>query len=336
LKAVETMKHGRHWRALGIMLLMLAGCSPPDAPDAHSVTLHVADQLNVLRSALESAGEAEPKGYKIQWSHFIGGPAIIAAETGGSVDLGWMRETPIVFAQAAGSPIRVVMVMQPIRTGTSTIGLIVPANSPIRTPPDLKGKKIAYMAGTVTQYYLMRLLELGKLNLNDITSVSISPGALQSLLENGGIDAAVSAEPMISSVVDQGKIRLLHAEGEPLTPEFSFLVARASALKDPKLEAAMADFVLRVARAYKWQREHVDTAAPIVAKLYKIPVRVVKTVIARSPLHGVPINAEVIAKQQAETDAFLSAGLIKQHINVTSLFDTRFNARISALKDVAP
>lgn len=322
---------------LGILVLpVLASCSPPDSPDARTVTLRVADQFNVLRSALESAGEGTPKDYKLQWSNFIGGPSIIAAETGGSVDLGWMRETPIIFAQAAGSPIRVVMVLRPIRSGTSTIGLILSTKSPIRSPADLKGKKIAYMPGTVTQYYLMRLLELGKLNLGDITSVSITAGVVQNLLENGGIDAAVSAEPMISSLVDQGKIRLLAVKDEPLTPEFSFLVARQSALKDLKLQAAMADFVIRVSRAYKWQREHVDVAAPVVAKLYKLPVGIARTVIKRSPLHGVPIDADVIAKQQAETDGFTRAGLIKQHLDVAPLFDTRFNDRIAALKDVAP
>ena len=33
-----------------------------------------------------------------QWSTFIGGPAVLAAQTGGSVDVGFMAETPLVFA----------------------------------------------------------------------------------------------------------------------------------------------------------------------------------------------------------------------------------------------
>ena len=37
--------------------------------------------------------------YTVNWTNFIGGPPVIAAETGGSVDLGDMAETPTIFAQ---------------------------------------------------------------------------------------------------------------------------------------------------------------------------------------------------------------------------------------------
>lgn len=309
---------------------VLSACSPDKPQNSGQITLHIADQFNILRSVVDSAGEGAPKGYKLQWANFVGGPAIIAAETGGSIDVGWMRETPVVFAQAARSPICVVAVLRPIRKGVSTLGLVVAASSSIHGPADLKGKKIAYLPGTVSQYYLMRLLDQARLTLDDVKTVTVTTGAVVPLLEKGSIDAAVTADPFLSSLAESGKARLLKVEGEPLTPEFSFLVARASAVNDPKLESVLGDFVVRVARAYKWQREHVDAAVPVVAKLYKLPPGIAKAVIANTPLHGVPIDDDVIAAQQAEGDAFLSAGLIKQRIDASALFDNRFNARVVA------
>ena len=76
---------------------LFASCSH----HASEPTLRVADQLKVLQAALAAAGEDQPSAYRIEWSNFFSGPPIIAAETGGSLDLGWMAETPTVFAQAA-------------------------------------------------------------------------------------------------------------------------------------------------------------------------------------------------------------------------------------------
>ncbi|MGQ2930117.1 MAG: hypothetical protein ACT6Q3_06560 [Sphingopyxis sp.] len=89
--------------------LSLAACG---GTAESGTTLKVADQLHALKSSLDVAGEGQPTDYKIEWANFIGGPPIIAAQTGGSIDVGWMAETPLIFAQAAGSPVKVVAVSQ--------------------------------------------------------------------------------------------------------------------------------------------------------------------------------------------------------------------------------
>src|SRR5690554_5745834 len=62
-------------------------------------TLVAADMLDHLRTLLAAAGEDKPEDYDLKWANFAGGPSVIAAATGGSVDVGWMAETPLVFSQ---------------------------------------------------------------------------------------------------------------------------------------------------------------------------------------------------------------------------------------------
>jgi sulfonate transport system substrate-binding protein len=315
-----------------LLLLVVMGCSRHGAEHSHLVTLHVADQLKFLQSAMESAGEDHPGNYNIEWSNFVGGPGIIAAETGGSVDIGWMAETPMVFAGAAGSPIRVIAVINPATSTASQYGLLVAPGSSIRTIRDLKGKKIAYMPGTVTQYYMMRLLARGGLTLSDIVTVSVPLGAVAHLLDTHAIDAAASADPLLSAMVQAGQAREISFGKERLTPGFSFLVAPETTLADEKLRPAIGDFIARVARSYKWERDNARAAAPTVARLYRVSQSVARMVVARSPRRCVPIDNSIIRQQQVETDAFLHAGLINRSVNVKAQFDLSFNKLVARVE----
>ncbi|TCM20458.1 sulfonate transport system substrate-binding protein [Novosphingobium sp. PhB165] len=310
---------------------LLAACHSSSKQDEQP-TLRVADQLHTLQSAIGAAGEGQPKSYQIQWSNFIGGPAVIAAETGGSVDLGWMAETPMVFAQAAGSPVRVVAVSRGLKPGTSNIALVVAANSPIHSVADLKGKKIGYTSGTISQYLVARLLDQAGLNFDDITSVSLS-GISTAVLDNGTVDAFTAAEPMLTQGIEAGKLRVLAYGGQPVTPGYGYLVASEAALADPKRAALIADFVERTARSVKWQRENVDKAAQVSAKAYNVTPALAGQILRRMPLGYTPIDASIVAGHQQESDLFHKFGLIRQRVDASKLFDHRFDALVRTVEN---
>jgi len=321
-----TSRHG--WRRLrrpvfivSIALSLLAGCKRSE--DKLPV-LHVGDQLQVLQAPLAAAGEDKPKGYRIEFSNFIGGPAVIAAETGGSVDVGYMAETPLVFAQAAGSPVKVVAVSQGFGTTSSNIALVVPTNSPIRSIADLKGKKVAYGPGTVTQYLLARALDSVGLSLNDIRTVQMaafSPAAL----DRGIADVFTATEPMLSKSIAEGRIRVLVNGGAPFIPGFGYLVASDRALADPARAKLIADFVARAARAVRWRRENVAKAVPYTAKQFNVSPDLAEAILKRNPQHYTPIDASIVSKQQEEADLFYKLGLIHKRVDAKQVFDERYN-----------
>ena len=53
-----------------------------------------------------------------------------------------------------------------------------------------------------------------------------------------------------------------------------------------------------------------------------------------SPSRYTPIDAEVIAKHQAEADLFLKEGLIRKKLDTAAIFDTRYND-IAAAQETA-
>jgi sulfonate transport system substrate-binding protein len=308
---------------------LLAGCG--QSGEQELPVLRVADQLHVLQSALSAAGEDKPKNYRIQWSNFVGGPPVIAAQTGGSVDLGWMAETPLVFAQAAGSPVKVVAVSRGLRPRSSNIALVVAADSPFQSPADLKGKKVGFMPGTVTQYLVARVLDNAGLSLDDITPVRISSFSTATL-HNGTVDAFTTAEPMLSKGLADGSIRVLAYGGEPHTPGFNYLVASDAALGDAQRTALIGDFVARTARAIRWQRENVSQAAPVTAKAFNVSPELAEQILKRTPLHYTPIDSSIVDAHQQEADLFHKLGLIRTRVDAAKLFDNRFDKQVAEVE----
>lgn len=309
--------------------LLIAGCG--DSGGDATPTLRVADQLNAMQSVLSAASEDTPQDYTIRWSNFVGGPTVIAAQTGGSVDLGWMAETPLVFAQAAGSPVKVVAVAKGIGDGSSNIALVVAANSPIKTIGDLRGKKIGYMPGTIAQYLVVKVLDEAGLTPDDINTVRAS-SLSTATLDGGLVDAFITAEPQLTQGLADGKLRVLAYGGQPRTPGFNYLVASDEALADPKRAALIGKFVTAMARATRWQRENVEKAAPVTAKTFKVTPEVAEQILRRSPTQYTPIDASIIAAHQEEADLFHKLGVIRARVDATKLFDNRYDQLVTEVE----
>ena len=325
------------YRATALLQLVLAsllaaslvGCRPADSEKSvGSLTLRVGDQLNAMRATLAAAGEDNPAGYRIQWSNFIGGPAIIAAQTGGSLDVGWMAETPLIFAQAAGSPVKVVAVGRREKTGASMLALVVAPDSPIRSVADLKGRTVGFMPGTATQYFVVRLLERSGLSLADIRPVHIA-GTGPALLTNKTVDATVTSDPFLSQLLQEGRVRVIATGGEPLTAELSYLVAPDSALADPHKAAAIGEFVARFARASRWQRQHPAEAAPVISRHYNISPAIAEQMLRRAPTRYAPLDPTIVALHQEEADTFHRLGLIRTRLDASKIFDPRYDTIVA-------
>jgi len=294
------------------------------AVDLSGVTLHFGDTSdNHVKLVFDGSGESKDLPYKVEWSQFQTGPALIAAETGGSVDLGKISETPLVFAQGAKSPVKAVWAAKPIDPKTSSLGILVKADSPIKTLADLNAKKVAYAPGTVLEYLLANALASVNLTPADVTAVNIQPGV--DLLATGDADAIITGTSALSTALLGGQDRLL-ASGADFTPGYYYLVAPDSALKNPAVSAAIDDFDHRLAKAEQWYNANVDDAAKLVEKENLLTPDVAKDLITRAPVAYGPIDDGIIAAQQKESDFFATSGALTAKLDAHDAFDQRFGS----------
>jgi NitT/TauT family transport system substrate-binding protein len=115
----------------------------------------------------------------------------------GEYDIGHASLAPMVIARSKGLPLKAFAGF----VQRNDIGLLVPVDSGIRSPADLKGKKIAFTAGSLEAPFIDRFLAAGKLTRNDVELLNVSAAAKAGTYIAGGADGAFSSVPFFLPVV---------------------------------------------------------------------------------------------------------------------------------------
>ena len=258
-------------------------------------------------------------------------PAVLAAQTGGSVDVGFMAETPLVFAQAAGNPVKVVAASQVVDPKTSSFAIVVPPDSDIKKCRGLKGKKIGYSSGTITQYFLLNALKKAGLEFTDVRR-STSPVSAARPRSRTATSTPPSPRSRSSPGSSPTGRRASSSPAPGSLPGSRTSWPATTRCKDKKTSAALSDFVARVARAQKWWGEHPAEVAKANEETFKLSPEAALAAAKRRPRRQyVPIDDTVVAAQQKESDAFLELGVIPKKLVAKDLFDTRYNKVVAAV-----
>src|SRR5580704_7419658 len=126
-----------------------------------------------------------PLHVEVQWTEFPAGPQLLEGLNVGAIDFGIAGEAPPIFAQAAGADL-VYVGNEPSASAAEAI--VVPANSPIKSVNELKGKKVALNKGSNVHYLLVKLLERAGLKYSDIDTVYLTPADARAAFERGSVD----------------------------------------------------------------------------------------------------------------------------------------------------
>lgn len=305
-----------------------AGARTDKSASLAGVTITFGDQLKEYQTIFAATNALKGAAYTVNWTNFIGGPPVIAAETGGSVDIGDMAETPTIFAQSAGDPVKVVAATQGINPKTSPYDIVVPAGSPIKTVAQLKGHTVAVQEGTVEQYYLVEALAKAKVPYTGVKLENLAVTTASTAVTNGQVDAAVISQPLTGLDTATGKVRVL-ATAAGLLQTYGYLTASTSALSNPQKAAALTDFIGRFYKAIAILAKEPGVAAATYAKTYGVSLAVAQQAAATAQSKGTPITPAIISYQQNEANTFQKLGLITSHLNVKQIFDLPFNKTVS-------
>jgi len=248
----------------------------------------------------------------IKWIEFTSGPPLLEAMSTGSVDLGAVGDTPPIFAQAANANI-VYVAGSSITNGQ---GILVPANSGIRTIADLKGKRVGFTKGTSAHNVVIATLEKAGLTYEDITPVYLTPPDAGPAFANGSIEAWAIWDPYfaIGEKRQNGRI-LINAHEVAKTNSF-YLANRDFANTYVRETREMID---GLAEAARWAEANRAEVASALAAVTGVPLEVQTVAANRASFLIGPVTDEIVTTQQAVADRFHKLGLIPRPIAVRDI-----------------
>ncbi|MFD4553705.1 ABC transporter substrate-binding protein [Streptomyces sp. NPDC058469] len=317
------------------LALLLTACGGNSAAETStgtdgkgSLTLNVGDQKGGSEAVLRAAGELKHLDYKIKWSTFTSGPPLLEAVNAKAVDIGGVGNTPPVFAAGADSKIKVVAAWHGTSEGDA---ILVPKDSKLSEPQQLKGKSIAVAQGSSAHFQLVASLKAAGLTIGDVKVKYLQPADALAAFTSGKVDAWAVWDPYTSQILQTKKGRVL-TTGQGVTNGLTFQVAAPGALADKKKSAAIKDYLDRLRRAQTWVFAHQEDWAKVWAKDTGLPYEVALASVKRtnSTRVSVAVDKPLIASEQQIADAFTQLKLIPRKVDFADFVDTRYNGNLPA------
>src|SRR5438132_8843359 len=168
---------------------------------------------------------------EIQWFTYNAGPSAMEAIFAGSLDITYVGPSPALNAyfKSNGEEIRVI-------SGAANAGaaLVVKADSPIKTPADFRGKKIATpQLGNTQDISCRAWLKAHGFNVTqtggDVTVIPTANPDQLGLFQSGGVDAVWTVEPWVTRLERDAKARVLLEDKDTIT---TWLVSSVKFLRD--------------------------------------------------------------------------------------------------------
>lgn len=299
-------------------LMLAALCS--FSTQAADETLRIGYQKSsTLLTLIKQRGDLDKtlaaQGVTVSWHEFSSGLPLLEALNLNNIDLSAdVADTVPVFAQAAGANLTYYARETP---SPAAQAILVPANSPIKTLQDLKGKKIAVTKAAGSHYLLIAALKKAGLQFSDITPAWLTPADGRAALENGSVAAWVTWEPYVTSAQVEQHTRILASGNGLASYQRYYLVSTPYATAHPQVLNTVYNALNQEAA---WLKANPTDAAKILSPLWgKLPVSTVEQANAQRSYRIEPVQKRDLAEQQKIADAFFDAKLLPKRIDAQNV-----------------
>jgi sulfonate transport system substrate-binding protein len=299
--------------ALVIAALMVSSAQAEDKPAEIRIGTQKGGFLSAVRQRHTAEDAFKPLGIKIKWIDFQFGPPLLEAINAGSVDFGYVGDSPPIFAQAGGARIRYVAA---VKFDGNTQAIIVPVDSPIKTLADLRGKRVAFGNGSSAHNLLVAALEKAGLSWSDITPAPLAPADATAAFAKGSVDAWSIWDPYLALAELKQKARVI-ASGKDVHGVNAFFIAASDFVEKYPLLVARLNAVF--ASEGQWADSHHEEVAKAQAEATGIDIEASRRFVDRSSYRVVPVNDDTVRNQQLVADRFARLGLIAKPVNVSDI-----------------
>lgn len=214
--------------AAGLLTTATAPSAKPGGP-ALKITLGWQPTMNGARYFVAQAFKLfDEAGLAPNPVKFTAGPPFFSAFQSGSIDVGFMGFQPAVTAIAQGIPIKVIALEN---DAWGAEGLVVRADSGIKTLADMRGKKIATKRGSSADTAIRGGLRKAGLKDSDVDIVDVDVTALIPAFTKGDVQGGWYWEPWMGLLKRQGG-RVIAVDKDVDVPSGIVWVARAAWIRE--------------------------------------------------------------------------------------------------------
>lgn len=273
-------------------------------------------------------------GIKVELVVFTnGGSEATTALATGAIELTYTGNNPALRVAASGADVKAVGLSSFTKADGSAV--IVRADAPFTTVADLKGKKVAYLFGTVRHSIFSKALHSVGLTTNDVDSLNLAFDASGPALVRGDVDAIVETEDVAAKLVEAGQARvLLDANDHPeWSAPYIISVNGDFARRYPEILTRLLKVDIELAR---WADAHPDETIKIFTEETKSSEKAVRKTYADGHFYQDPRITDAALQSLKSEEAFMSeAKLLKGSINYDRWIDQSYLDKAYKLVDGA-
>ncbi len=296
-----------------------------DKPDVIRIGSTAPGHLKFIleRHSGSLAKEFEKDGIKVEFIAFTnGGSEATTALATGAVEFIYTGNNPALRVAAAGADVKAIGLSSFVKENGSAI--IVKTDSPIKSLADLKGKKVAYLTGTVRHSTFAKALKSAGLSLADVESLNLAFDASGPALVRGDVDAVVESGDVAAKLVDTGEARvILDASSHPEWSAPFLISANGEFVKKyPDLVKRLLKVDIETAR---WADAHPEETIKIFVDETKSSEKSVRKTYKDNVFYQDPkITPEALASLKSEEQFMADAKLLKGSVDYDKWIDTSF------------
>lgn len=200
-------------KGVGLLAAGLAGGAldaRPAAAQGRPMVIGYQEQPDWLLFVARDLGLFEKAGLSPTFVKFDAGPPMIEASRNGTIDLASIGSVAFLIGLSQGLDWTMIGINP---EGAYGQGLVVHKDSSIRTPTDLKGKRVGLFMGATAQFGFLMMLRQHGIRIEQVTVVNMTPQAQLHALETRQIDAAMVWEPWMHRMIRSANARIVETEG---------------------------------------------------------------------------------------------------------------------------
>ncbi|MET8903398.1 MULTISPECIES: ABC transporter substrate-binding protein [unclassified Streptomyces] len=228
----------------------------------------------------QKKGFFEERGLKLSFASAQGGAAIVPGVVSGQFQFGFSNMTSLMIARSNDVPVKAVAngIASTGEVGKDFEALTVKGDSPVKSPKDLEGKKVAINTlKNINETAVRASVREAGGDPDKVELVELAFDQMPAALDAGRIDAAMVVEPALATVKSQGG-REIASPMIDIAPKLTVAMYFTSTRYAQENPEVVRKFQEATAESLAYADAHPDEVREIVTTYTKIPADVLAKV----------------------------------------------------------